>query len=157
MSADILATIRQINPSAIRRAEEHRPQETFFMDSLLSSEEMALVPDHVQKMCAGGKTLARFSDVSNWTVSDYSPLHFSSKPLVLLPCNETETFTKPCLCSLPVCIVWYPCELRYCTNDGQTTDAGQPVPFRCGIKACRKCRVFVYRVESNLQCLWSFL
>ncbi|GAU95166.1 hypothetical protein RvY_06835-2 [Ramazzottius varieornatus] len=151
VSAEVLGTIRQINPSAIRHAEENRPLETFSMDSLASTEELSRAAPHIQKICGGSQTFASFP------ASNISPPGFSVQPVLLPQCNETASSPKPCLCSLPVCIVWYPCGLRYCTNDAQTTDGGQPVPFKCGIKACRKCRVFVYRVESNLLCLWSFL
>lgn len=73
-------------------------------------------------------------------------------------CSDVYGLWAPCLCSLEMCIGWYPCGLKYCK--GKTSDAhhGQPpnnASFRCGIKTCRKCTHFLYYVPEKQRCLWD--
>ncbi len=54
-----------------------------------------------------------------------------------------------CVCSLPVCVDWYPCALKYCRNregDGE---------HRCGIKTCRKCTTYRFPVRTKKLCMWD--
>lgn len=87
----------------------------------------------------------------------------STTPFSSLP------WTKPCICRLEICVGWYPCGLKYCkggapgkeggagganevNSSGKMAAAGS---YRCGIKTCRKCRLFEYYVRQKQLCLWD--
>lgn len=71
-------------------------------------------------------------------------------------CNEVSGIWAPCICSLELCVGWYPCGLKYCKgkNDINLINNNQ-VNYRCGIKTCRKCSNFSYYVRQKQQCLWD--
>lgn len=78
-------------------------------------------------------------------------------------CNEVSAIWAPCMCSLEMCIGWYPCGLKYCKGkqQQQQPDALNAInssasnSYRCGIKTCRKCFHYVYYVRQKQQCLWD--
>jgi hypothetical protein len=67
-------------------------------------------------------------------------------------CKDIANLWLPCTCQYQVCIGWYPCGLKYCRGKDQ---AGKPFSYRCGIKTCRKCRLFEYAVKFKHYCLWD--
>ena len=46
----------------------------------------------------------------------------------------------------------YPCGLKFC--HGKDAKGGA-VSYRCGIKTCKKCRIFDYFVKQKMECLWD--
>lgn len=87
--------------------------------------------------------------------------------------KDDDDSKRACLCSIQLCIPWYPCKLRYCAApshhnepryDGadinrrrlrRSVDGLLPPLVRCGIKSCRKCRHFWYSAPSRQHCLWN--
>lgn len=74
-------------------------------------------------------------------------------------CSEVSAIWAPCMCSLEMCIGWYPCGLKYCKGKQDTAAVnavnGSSNSYRCGIKTCRKCYHFNYYVRQKQQCLWD--
>lgn len=80
-------------------------------------------------------------------------------------CNEVSAIWAPCMCSLEMCIGWYPCGLKYCKGKQQqqqqqadtlnAINGSASSSYRCGIKTCRKCFHYVYYVRQKQQCLWD--
>lgn len=72
-------------------------------------------------------------------------------------CSEVSGIWAPCICTLELCIGWYPCGLKYCKGKQDNT-IGKVLnnsSYRCGIKTCRKCSQFSYYVRQKQQCLWD--
>ncbi|XP_046388175.1 out at first protein [Ischnura elegans] len=95
--------------------------------------------------------------------------------------STSVPWTKPCICRLEICVGWYPCGLKYCKGGAPASggkDGGPPAgpnevgggggggaeggkagpsagSYRCGIKTCRKCRLFEYYVRQKQLCLWD--
>lgn len=72
--------------------------------------------------------------------------------------NAIQTFngfliSKPCQCHLHICVPWYPCALKYCK--GKDSSSGKLINYRCGIRTCRKCRIFRYPVKQKSSCPWD--
>ena len=64
-------------------------------------------------------------------------------------CFSVEDRRHPCVCSLRVCLDWFPCALKYCKNrEGE----GE---HRCGIRTCRKCLTFRYPIKAKNLCMWD--
>lgn len=70
-------------------------------------------------------------------------------------CNDVSGLWAPCLCSLEMCIGWYPCGLKYCKGKPETSGSTNNGSFRCGIKTCRKCNQYSYYVPEKQHCLWD--
>lgn len=80
-------------------------------------------------------------------------------------CNEVSAIWAPCMCSLEMCIGWYPCGLKYCKGKQQqqqqppdalnAINGSASTSYRCGIKTCRKCFHYAYYVRQKQQCLWD--
>lgn len=74
-------------------------------------------------------------------------------------CNEVSGIWAPCICSLELCVGWYPCGLKYCKgksdNSNSINNNQINTSYRCGIKTCRKCSSFNYYVRQKQQCLWD--
>lgn len=62
----------------------------------------------------------------------------------------------PCICTLEMCIGWYPCGLKYCKGKPENNNGiANNAKFRCGIKTCRKCNQYSYYVRQKTACLWD--
>lgn len=73
-------------------------------------------------------------------------------------CNDVFGPWAPCLCSMEMCVGWYPCGLKYCKGkppDATGSNNANNASFRCGIKTCRKCTNFLYYVPEKQRCLWD--
>lgn len=73
-------------------------------------------------------------------------------------CSEVSGIWAPCICSLELCVGWYPCGLKYCKGKGDSNSLNSNQinsSYRCGIKTCRKCNNFSYYVRQKQQCLWD--
>uniref|UniRef100_A0A336MDB7 CSON015580 protein n=1 Tax=Culicoides sonorensis TaxID=179676 RepID=A0A336MDB7_CULSO len=91
-----------------------------------------------------------------------SSLHDASQQRSTSKCSEVTAIWAPCMCSLEMCIGWYPCGLKYCKGKQQSVAAADALnainansSYRCGIKTCRKCFHFNYYVRQKQQCLWD--
>lgn len=73
-------------------------------------------------------------------------------PSPITRCPNSSDLWKPCLCHFEICIGWYPCGLKYCKGKD---NSGKVVSYRCGIKTCKKCRLFEYYVKQKQLCLWD--
>lgn len=84
--------------------------------------------------------------------SNISQIQTDSRTLVP-KCADISNLSSPCTCSLDLCIVWYPCALKFCRgkNDGKKL----PNTYRCGIKTCKKCFIFSYYSKMKQNCLWD--
>ena len=67
-------------------------------------------------------------------------------------CSATANMKLECVCRYQLCVSWYPCELKYCQDQGGN---GQQTSYRCGIKTCSKCRNFHFHVNEKQQCFWD--
>lgn len=89
--------------------------------------------------------------------SSVTPFPNAQQHKVISRCNEVSSIWAPCICSLELCIGWYPCGLKYCKgkNDNALSSNQINSSYRCGIKTCRKCNNFSYYVRQKQQCLWD--
>jgi Transcriptional regulator, Out at first len=152
ISSDAMSKLRQKNPHTIRRAEEELPKANFSMNHLVSQVSLAVLPRSVQELCSSMEvqTFAQSFDLLKWSVNDGpTGTTWSSGP-----CNATVSWNKACLCSYPLCVVWYPCDLKYCKSEQAGTDQ---LEYRCGIKTCAKCRIFTFEVRKKMDCLWNLI
>lgn len=162
ISADAVSKLRQRNPSAIRQPEEDRGKELFEMDLSVELNKSSIISSHLPELCeeATTTTFAREVDLRAWTDSknyarDIVSLTAAVKrfpPPQLSRCHSTSSWSQPCQCQLEVCVGWYPCSLKYCRGKDSS---GRTVNYRCGIKTCRKSRVFYYYVQHKHLCLWD--
>lgn len=102
-----------------------------------------------------------FSVLQNCTGASISSLeatiHSFPTNSIQSRCSDVSGLWTPCICSLEMCIGWYPCGLKFCK--GKTDINGNGIDnnasYRCGIKTCRKCNQFTYYVHQKQQCLWD--
>lgn len=167
ISADAMAKLRQKNPSTIRTPEEDRGKESFKMTGWVNLNRSAPITRYLGGLCieASNSTYVRDEDLKAWSElpgSSISSLESATHPFPITTtpsrCNEVSGIWAPCLCTLEMCIGWYPCGLKYCKSktDQSAIGTGQnPANYRCGIKTCRKCSQFIYYVNQKQQCLWD--
>ncbi|OWA53933.1 putative Out at first protein [Hypsibius exemplaris] len=146
ISTDAMSKLRQKNPHTIRRPDEDLPPVRSVVDSPITADVLSILPQSVRDLCSS-KEAQIFTESGNSS---------ASLPPSVLPCNETTSWKNGCRCSYSLCVVWYPCDLKYCKSEPVAGDA-EPVEYRCGIKTCRKCRTFVYPARRKMDCLWNLL
>ncbi|XP_077985650.1 out at first protein-like isoform X2 [Glandiceps talaboti] len=160
ISSDAMSKLRQKNPGTIRNPEEDKGQELLLMDLEIDLKQADKFSKHIFNSCmeARESTYIRESDVkalskgSNFT---YNNLISATKPLTSVQspsCRDVTKVDKPCSCRFEITIGWYPCGLKYCKG---RDSVGKVVSYRCGIKTCRKHRVFEYHVSQKQLCLWD--
>lgn len=66
-------------------------------------------------------------------------------------CVASDDLWKPCMCHIQLCVAWYPCALKYCKSRDPNTAKLQS--YRCGIRTCRKCRLFQFSETVRHNCL----
>ncbi|XP_064617470.1 out at first protein-like [Liolophura sinensis] len=160
ISSDAMSKLRQKNPSAIRTPEDDRGQELQQLDLLVDLDKSQMISPVIYDMCREAKdtTFTKEADVkllSKFLGKDASTLASATKhfPFTKLPrCSELVDLSKPCLCHYEICVGWYPCGLKYCRGKDST---GRVVSYRCGIKTCRKCRVFEHYARQKMLCIWD--
>ncbi|XP_022098558.1 out at first protein-like [Acanthaster planci] len=160
ISADAMSKLRQKNPGTIRNPEEDKGEERLIMNLGVDVSLASRFSPWVLNVCseAKGRIFTRDSDLKAWAAGNnatYTALLDAthSCPLFTTPrCDKTKDTAVACVCRLPICVGWYPCGLKYCRG---RDSAGKTVSYRCGIKTCRKCRVFDYYVEQKLNCMWE--
>ncbi|XP_070548686.1 out at first protein-like [Ptychodera flava] len=160
ISSDAMSKLRQKNPGTIRNPEEDKGQEYLQMDLQVDIKESRKFSKHIYNACveAQDSTYIRESDLralskgNNYT---YNTLVSATRPLPSMQyanCHDVTNAWKPCNCHFEICIGWYPCGLKYCKG---RDSVGKVVSYRCGIKTCRKCRIFELFVKQKQLCLWD--
>lgn len=72
-------------------------------------------------------------------------------PLSQQDCYSTFDMNKTCLCQMELCIVWYPCALKYCRGK-DSSSSSKSTSYRCGIHTCKKCRHYFYSIPRRFSC-----
>ncbi|XP_065085454.1 out at first protein isoform X1 [Ochlerotatus camptorhynchus] len=172
ITADAMAKLRQKNPSTIRTPEEDKGKENYTMTGWVVLDRASPISRHIPPLCseAQDSTYARDVDLKAWAElpgSSISILESAVKPFPSVTtgsppsrCSDVSAIWAPCICSLEMCIGWYPCGLKYCkgkpdTNPLLNGGGGGGSSYRCGIKTCRKCHQYSYYVREKQQCLWD--
>uniref|UniRef100_A0A182QP39 Out at first protein n=1 Tax=Anopheles farauti TaxID=69004 RepID=A0A182QP39_9DIPT len=168
ITADAMVKLRQKNPSTIRTPEEDRGKENYTMTGWVQLDRATPISRHVAPFCVEAKdaTYVREADLRAWAELPGSSISILESAVKLFPsantvtapsrCSDVSAIWAPCLCTLEMCIGWYPCGLKYCKgkpeNALQSNGGGS---YRCGIKTCRKCHQYSYYVREKQQCLWD--
>ncbi|XP_049549256.1 out at first protein [Anopheles darlingi] len=171
ITADAMAKLRQKNPSTIRTPEEDRGKENYTMTGWVLLDRAAPISRHVAPLCAEAQesTYVRDTDLKAWAELPGSSISILGSVVKPFPtantitepsrCSEVSAIWAPCLCTLEMCIGWYPCGLKYCKgkpdSGGLQNGAAGSTSYRCGIKTCRKCHQYSYYVREKQQCLWD--
>ncbi|XP_074656320.1 out at first protein-like [Tubulanus polymorphus] len=160
ISSDAMSKLRQKNPDAIRTPENDKGHETHGMDLQIQHSSSHNVSPAISELChdASDATYTRDTDLRFLSLrsSDkpYSTLVSNARRLIphkQRRCKDTTDLQHHCTCRYEICIGWYPCGLKYCRGK----DNGKPTNYRCGIKTCRKCRIFDYVAKQKSSCLWD--
>lgn len=168
ITADAMVKLRQKNPSTIRTPEEDRGKENYTMTGWVLLDRATPISRHVAPFCVEAQeaTYVREADLRAWAELPGSSISILESAVKLFPsantvtapsrCSDVSAIWAPCLCTLEMCIGWYPCGLKYCKgkpeNALQSNGGGS---YRCGIKTCRKCHQYTYYVREKQQCLWD--
>lgn len=171
ITADAMAKLRQKNPSTIRTPEEDKGKENYTMTGWVVLDRASPISRHIAPLCseAPDSTYARDVDLKAWAElpgSSISILESAVKPFPSVTtgsppsrCSDVSAIWAPCICSLEMCIGWYPCGLKYCKGKPDPNPllngGGGGGSYRCGIKTCRKCHQYSYYVREKQQCLWD--
>ncbi|XP_065085461.1 out at first protein isoform X2 [Ochlerotatus camptorhynchus] len=167
-----LIDFKSKNPSTIRTPEEDKGKENYTMTGWVVLDRASPISRHIPPLCseAQDSTYARDVDLKAWAElpgSSISILESAVKPFPSVTtgsppsrCSDVSAIWAPCICSLEMCIGWYPCGLKYCkgkpdTNPLLNGGGGGGSSYRCGIKTCRKCHQYSYYVREKQQCLWD--
>uniref|UniRef100_A0AAR5QD80 Out at first protein n=1 Tax=Dendroctonus ponderosae TaxID=77166 RepID=A0AAR5QD80_DENPD len=172
ISSDAMSKLRQKNPSTVRTPEEDHGRLNHTMDYSVVLKHSHVISPFIKDICAeaGQASYTRYEDIMKWsnihgiptasylpaikrfpTTPDYinSDISYESSPIGLANCTDIKKMWTPCLCHLEQCIGWYPCELKYCKGKAPISS------YRCGIKTCKICHLFVYYIAQKQQCLWD--
>lgn len=163
-SGDLIAPeavmkLRQKNPLTVRIADEDRGEVVQDSNLLLSPSpiRLASVSSHLASFCRESRDKIFSSEHELYNILDStdgpdvsSISHTAVTDYDKLPrCFAADDRRQPCICSLQVCIDWYPCALKYCRNrEGE----GE---HRCGIRTCRKCTTYRFPTKFKNLCLWD--
>ncbi|XP_030758835.1 out at first protein [Sitophilus oryzae] len=175
ISSDAMSKLRQKNPSTVRTPEEDLGRVNHTMDYVVVLKHADIISPFIRDICAeaGQATYTRYEDILKWSnihaiqTTSYLPAlkRFPTTPDYInndipyeLPvgianCTNMKNMWTPCLCHLEQCIGWYPCELKYCKSKGSAKNS--VTSYRCGIKTCKVCHLFVYYIAQKQQCLWD--
>ncbi|KAF7287227.1 hypothetical protein GWI33_002046 [Rhynchophorus ferrugineus] len=175
ISSDAMSKLRQKNPSTVRTPEEDLGRVNHTMDYVVLLKHSGIISPFIVDICseAGQATYTRYEDILKWSnihaipMSSYVPAlkrfpitpdYISNDlpyeaPTGISNCTNMKNLWTPCLCHLEQCIGWYPCELKYCKGKGATKNSY--TNYRCGIKTCRICHLFIYYIAQKQQCLWD--
>ncbi|XP_053673625.1 out at first protein [Anopheles nili] len=169
ITADAMVKLRQKNPSTIRTPEEDRGKENYTMTGWVLLDRATPISRHVAPFCVEAQeaTYVRDVDLKAWAELPGSSISILESAVKLFPstnmvttpsrCSDVSAIWAPCLCTLEMCIGWYPCGLKYCKGKPESAlqNNGGGGSYRCGIKTCRKCHQFSYYVREKQQCLWD--
>ncbi|CAH1127229.1 unnamed protein product [Ceutorhynchus assimilis] len=159
ISSDAMSKLRQKNPSSVRTPEDDLGRVNHTMDYNVVLKHSSIISPFINDLCAEAaqSTYTRYDDILKWSNIRNRPTKSFQATLKPFPttsnidsCTNTKNMWQPCWCHLEQCIGWYPCELKYCKGRGQQTSS-----YRCGIKTCKVCHLFLYFVAQKQQCLWD--
>ncbi|XP_050299573.1 out at first protein [Anthonomus grandis grandis] len=177
ISSDAMSKLRQKNPSTVRVPEEDLGRVNHTMDYTVIIKHSGIISPFIREVCAEAAqaSYTRFEDIMKWSnihgipTASYIPAlkrfpttpdyinndlaYHESSPSGITNCTNIKKMWTPCMCHLEQCIGWYPCELKYCKGKG--TGKGSVSSYRCGIKTCKVCHLFVYYVGQKQLCLWD--
>ncbi|XP_061511773.1 out at first protein [Anopheles gambiae] len=167
ITADAMVKLRQKNPSTIRTPEEDRGKENYTMTGWVLLDRATPISRHVAPFCVEAQeaTYVREADLRAWAELPGSSISILESAVKLFPsantvtapsrCSDVSAIWAPCLCTLEMCIGWYPCGLKYCKGKPESALQNNGGSYRCGIKTCRKCHQYTYYVREKQQCLWD--
>lgn len=165
ISSDAMSKLRQKNPWTVRTPEEDRGTDQLDMDlSLDVGAAGTLLSPHIPRLCSAARatTFASSRDLKTWindkqdVDSDWAAVSDASHQQPsrgVMPCEQlplTPVTQQPCICQQQVCLWWYPCGLKFCKD---RDDSGKSVSYRCGIRTCRKCRLYSFYATTRSICL----
>ena len=166
---EAVTKLRQKHPGSVRVAEESRGRVVVDNSASLVVTKAGVMSEHVARVCREAREttftpehlLAQVQEgavgarkgikkdpsvFSKYKAGEYSALERCAG---LEPGGEEGA----CLCVLEVCVLWYPCSLKYCRNTGGgDTGAGE---HRCGIRTCTKCSDMRFTAKSKHACSWD--
>ncbi|KAL1509025.1 hypothetical protein ABEB36_003831 [Hypothenemus hampei] len=173
ISSDAMSKLRQKNPNALRTPDEDLGRLNHTMDYTVLLKHSGIISPFVRDTCteAESATYTRHEDIMKWSnihgisTASYLPAlkRFPTTPdynnydenftnhteIKITSCTNIKNMWTPCSCHLEQCIGWYPCEIRFCKGKNPAST------YRCGIKTCKICHLFVYYVSQKQQCLWD--
>jgi len=174
--SDAMAKLRQKNPWALRSPERDMGKENVTLDVILDIRSSDWISPHIKTICSDAKdstygkldelelivskiiererttgSLAENQNRLDGSVEAHELFLRAVKPFPLLQqdCHNTFDVNKACLCQMEICIVWYPCALKYCRSKDP---GGKSTSYRCGIHTCKKCRHYFYSVPRRFSC-----
>jgi len=152
---EAVTKLRQKHSATVRVAEEHRGTVVQENPVSLFVVKAGVLSPHIPTLCreAKGSTYSsvaelarilknptRHPSIINNNIKQYQDAKRCGELSVSSPIN--------CICSLPSCIWWFPCTLKYCRSA-----SGEE--HRCGIRTCSKCTTHRFLVENPSACIWD--
>uniref|UniRef100_A0A2P2HX42 Out at first protein-like n=2 Tax=Hirondellea gigas TaxID=1518452 RepID=A0A2P2HX42_9CRUS len=169
ISSDAMTKLRQKNPWTVRTPEEDRGTEQLDMDLSLDVGAVGgLLSQHIPTLCSTAQTttFASSRDLKTWlndrqdVDSDWAAVSDASHQqpsrgvtsCSQLPSHQQLHYNsqQPCICQQEVCLWWYPCGLKFCRD---RDDSGKSMSYRCGIRTCKKCRLYAFYAASRGLCI----
>ncbi|KAA0192475.1 hypothetical protein HAZT_HAZT000969 [Hyalella azteca] len=162
ISSDAMSKLRQKNPWTVRTPEENLETDELDVDLSIDVDTVgAVLSPHVSSLCSSSPTttFASSRDLKSWlnsrhdVDSDWASLSDGSHQLPsrgVLSCNQLTAAAQPCICQQQVCLWWYPCGLKFCKD---RDDSGKAITYRCGIRTCRRCRIYSFYAATQAQCI----
>ncbi|XP_003742922.1 out at first protein [Galendromus occidentalis] len=142
--------LRQRNAHAVRTAEMDKGREEMYFDTKLAAGSARELSAHLAELCVSTNVVhTRQKDLQSWMniFGDSRIARLQTTKVLLNPmqqvlCSSNPAPWAPCSCRLTSCVLWYPCALRFCENNGV-----------CGIRTCSKCYDMFHTEDSALRCI----
>ncbi|OQR66752.1 out at first protein-like [Tropilaelaps mercedesae] len=142
--------LRQRNAHVVRFAEWDKGREEIYLDHKIATKSAGVLSDQLSSLCADTEFIyTRQSDLQSWISSEGASkfIKLKTSKVQLNPAQQVQCSSDPapwasCACRLTACVLWYPCALRYCENNGV-----------CGIRTCSKCYDMMHTEEGRRRCI----
>jgi hypothetical protein len=163
VSADAIDQLRatlsqEVRRGVVRVAEENRGRESHACRAVLSS---AVVRRRLRELspaaarwvggdaalCVTSAVLALLRLVEPASSPTPSPAPSPCLDNQLDPAASPAPFlsSRPCLCQLTFCLLWFPCGLKTCKAAALSAGLAanqEPATMSCGVRSCRQCYLF---------------